>query len=217
MNTKGNFSPFYVSMAFLGAIGFAGLFLLSPRPSTASADQTPNLAGTWKLNKDKSDNPRQKMQEAMASAGGGQSGGGYGQGGGYRQRGGGGQAGPRGNMMDEFTQLTIVQNGSDIKITGVSGRTLAVLPADTNANSNSGSNSNSDTNSADQPAPPPPTVHWQDNQLIAEMEGRRGGKTTRTYELSPDGKELYVTTRMENPRFSQPVTFRFVYDPAKSN
>jgi hypothetical protein len=216
MNTKGNFSRFSAAITFMGALTFAGLFLLAPRPSTASADQnqTPNLAGTWKLNKDKSDNPRQKMQEAMANAGGGQSGGGYGQGGGYRERGGGGQAGPRGNMMDEFTQLTIVQNGSDIKITGVSGRTLAVLPADTNANSNSGSSS--DPNSADQPVPPA-TVHWQDNQLIAAMEGRRGGKTTRTYELSPDGKELYVTTRMENPRFSQPVTYRFVYDPVKSN
>jgi hypothetical protein len=211
MNTNANFTRFSVPVTVLGALTFAGLLSFAPRPSTASADQTPNLAGTWKLNTDKSDNPRQKMQEAMANAGGGQSGGGY------RQRGGGGQAGPRGNMMDEFTQLTIVQNGSDIKITGVSGRTLAVLPADKNANSNSGSNSNSDANSADQPAPTPPAVHWQDNQLIAEMEGRRGGKTTRTYELSPDGKELYVTTRMENPRFSQPVTFRFVYDPAKSN
>jgi hypothetical protein len=44
----------------------------------------------------------------------------------------------------------------------------------------------------------------------------RGGNTTRTYEFSPDGKQLRVTTRMENPRFNQPVTIRFVYDGVKA-
>ncbi|MFZ3244487.1 MAG: hypothetical protein WA185_05375 [Candidatus Acidiferrales bacterium] len=199
-------------VALCAALVIAGALLWpSASPAAAAADQPPNLAGTWKLNKDKSDNPREKMQQAMGNSGGMQGGGG----GGYGQRrgGGGGEGGPRGNMMDEFTQLTIVQTGSNIKVTGASGRILAVLPADTGSNSDT---SNADSNANGQYAPPPPTVHWQDTQLIAELQGRRG-KTTRTYELSPDGKQLYVTTRMENPRFSQPVTYRFVYDPVKSN
>ncbi|MGB6876331.1 MAG: hypothetical protein WBD87_09895 [Candidatus Acidiferrales bacterium] len=195
--------------AFFAAFILMGVLLWPvASPVAAAADQTPNLAGTWKLNKDKSDNPRQKMQEAMGNSQGGQGGGG-----GYGQRG-GGQGGQRGNMMDEFNQLTVVQTGSVIKVTGSSGRTLAVLPADTSSNSDA--NSSEDSNTNGRYAQPAPTVHWQDNQLIAETQSRRG-KTTRTYELSPDGKQLYVTTRMENPRFSQPVTYRLVYDPVKSN
>jgi hypothetical protein len=51
---------------------------------------------------------------------------------------------------------------------------------------------------------------------VAVTPGRRQGSTTRTYELSPDGKQLYVTTKIDNPRFKSPVTFRLVYDPAQS-
>jgi hypothetical protein len=192
------------------AVPFAALLLtiglLWPGAGLAAtaADQIPNLAGTWKLNQDKSDNPRQKMQEAMGNSGNRQGGGGYGR---PREQGAGGRS-----MMNEFSQLTIVQSGSDIKVTGESGRTLAVLPADTNSNSDSSAS----PDNGGQFTPPPPTVHWQGSQLIAETTMRRG-KTTRTYELSPDGKELYLTTRMENPRFSQPVTYRLVYDLVKSN
>ncbi|MGC1108189.1 MAG: hypothetical protein WA876_16790 [Candidatus Acidiferrales bacterium] len=210
MNIKEISKRYSGPAAFFAAFILMGVLLWPVvSPVTAAADQTTNLAGTWKLNKDKSDNPRQKMREAMGNSQGGQGGGG-----GYGQRG-GGHGGPRGNMMDEFNQLTIVQTGSDVKVTGSSGRTLAVLPADTSSNPDA--NSNADSNANGQYAPPAPTVHWQDNQLIAEVQGRRGGKTTRTYELSPDGKQLYVTTRMENQRFSQPVTYRLVYDPVKSN
>ena len=31
-----------------------------------------------------------------------------------------------------------------------------------------------------------------------------------------DRKQLYVTTKIENPRLKNPVTFRLVYDPAPS-
>jgi hypothetical protein len=208
MNIKNTCKRLSGPAVLLAALTLAGGLLLPVAGSMAApADQPPNLGGTWKLNKDKSDNPRQKMQEAMGNLGGMQGGGGTrGGGGGWAQRGRQG----RGDRND-FSQLTIAQNGSDIKVTGESGRTLAALPADTNADANADANSN------DQYTPPTPTVHWQNTQLIAEMDGRRGGKTTRTYELSPDGKELYVTTTIDNPHFNQPVTYRLVYDPVKSN
>lgn len=207
MNINSAYRRVSPAAVLLAAVMLAGgVSLATPSSMASPSDQSPNLSGTWKLNRDKSDNPRQKMQEAMGTSGGMQSGSMRG-GGGWAQR--GGRQG-RGGMND-FSQLTIVQNSSDIKVTGESGRTLAVLPPDANANANS------DANSGGQYAPPIPAVHWQNAQLIAEMDGRGGGKTTRTYELSPDGKELYVTTTINNPRFSQPVTYRLVYDPAKSN
>jgi hypothetical protein len=184
-----------------------GLLLPAASPMAAPTDQPPNLGGTWKLNKDKSDDPRQKLQEAMGDSGGMQGGGMRGGGGGWAQRGGRRRQGE----ANDLSQLTIVQNGSDIKVTGESGRTLAALPTDTNTDTKADASSN------DQYTPPTPTVHWQNTQLVTEMDGRRGGKTTRTYELSPDGKELYVTTTINNPRFNQPVTYRLVYDPVKNN
>lgn len=215
MNIKNTCRRLSLSAILLAALMLAGN-LLPPVASSmaAPADQPPNLGGTWKLNKDKSDNPRQKMQEAMGNSGGMQGGGSMrGGGGGWAQR--NGRQG-RGEMND-VSQLTVVQNGSDIKVTGESGRTFAVLPADTNASANANGHTDANSDSDNQYTPPAPTVHWQNTRLIAETDGRRGGKTTRTYELSPDGKELYVTTTIENPRFSQPVTYRLVYDPAKSN
>jgi hypothetical protein len=54
-------------------------------------------------------------------------------------------------------------------------------------------------------------------QLVSVQPGRRQGSTTRTYELSPDGRQLFVTTKIDNPRFDSPVTFRLVYDPAQAS
>ena len=59
------------------------------------------------------------------------------------------------------------------------------------------------------------TSRWQDGQLTVVSQGPRG-KSTRTYSLSADGKQLYVTTTMENERLKEPVTYRLVYDPAAS-
>jgi hypothetical protein len=157
-------------------------------PANASrANATPDLAGTWKLNQEQSDNPQEEMQEA-----GGFSGRGGGLGG--RRRGGG-----KGGMMSGLSQLKIEQSGSSIKITNADGREIAQY-----------SSSGSSTDTA-------PAAEWHGAQLVSTREGRRGGSTTRTFELSPDGKQLYMTTKINNPRLQQPVSIRFAYDPAKSS
>ena len=159
---------------------------------TASASQasTPNLGGTWKLNQDQSDNPQEKMQQAGGSGG---RGGGMG-----RRR---GANGGGGGMMSGLSQLKVEQSGPSIKITNASGREIAQY-------SNSGSSSDSSGTV--------PSAEWHGAQLVSTTEGRRGGSVTRTFDLSPDGKQLYMTTKIDNPRLQQPVSIRFVYDPAKS-
>jgi hypothetical protein len=211
----------------------------SDSPSSSSNSQAapqigghPSLAGNWTLNKDQSDDPREKMREAMGggsgggrggNGGGNGGGGGFGNGGGGRRGGGGGGRG-QGDMLADFSQLTIVQTATSAKVTGSSGRLLAIYDSsNTSAPANSAGAANSSNDSSDsgdsgrggrQMEPAPAT--WQGAQLVAVTEGRRGGSTSRTYELSPDGKQLYVTTKMDNPRFQQPVTFRFVYDAASA-
>jgi hypothetical protein len=191
----------------------SGAATKAPAPQTQSA-ANPNLAGQWKLNKDQSDDPRQKMQQAMGGngQGGGRSPGG--EGGGGRRGGGQGQGGGQGGgMMNDLAQLTIVQTDTSVKVTNASGRVLAAYPEDTQAAKPSSNGGNADD---DVREPAPPVAKWQGSQLVTTMQGRRGGSTTRTYELSSDGKQLIVTTKMQNPRFTQPVTFRLVYDPAKA-
>jgi hypothetical protein len=181
----------------------------------------PSLAGNWTLNNDQSDDPRAKMREAMGGGSGGGRGGGYGGGGGRRGAGGRGQGG----MLADYSQLTIAQTPTSAKITGSSGHVLATYDSsNTSASPNSGNAANSNDSSNDSGGNDrggremePAAATWQGNHLVAVTQGRRGGSTTRTYELSPDGKQLYVTTKMNNPRFQQPVTFRFVYDAASSN
>jgi hypothetical protein len=158
--------------------------------SSASQSSAPNLGGTWKLNKDQSDNPQEKIQEAGGFGG---RGGGMGRG----RRGGG-----NGGMMSGLSQLKIEQSGSSIKIANADGREIAQYPSSGSSSGSSGAT---------------PAAEWHGAQLVSTTEGRRGGSVTRTFELSPDGKQLYVTTKIENPRLQQPVSIRFVYDPAKSS
>ncbi|MFY9731694.1 MAG: hypothetical protein WB723_09610 [Candidatus Acidiferrales bacterium] len=206
--TLGNARLAWSLLAILGAavvFSFAGAAAKEVSALVAIQDataNTPKLAGHWQLNKDQSDDVRQKMQAARGDSGGGQGEGGYG---GSRGQGGHEGAGraQRAGMMDELQTLTIEQTGSNVKITGKSGRVLAEYPS---------SYSSAEKNSAPEgEGQRTTTSQWQNGQLVAVTQSPRG-KSTRTYGLSPDGKQLYLTTKMENERFKEPVTYRLVYD-----
>ena len=192
------------------------MIALPPVGSIARAADNPNLAGSWKLNQDQSDNPREKMREAMGNAG--QEGQGGGPGGGNR---GGRGCGRGGNVFQNQSQLIIEQTSQSVKVSGASGDLIAQTSANSNTNNqgNSAQSSNSDQSNGQRfrgRRRGPQIAQWKDNQLAVGNSGPIGGKTTRTYSLSPDGKQLYVNTEMQNPRFDQPVTFRLVYDSVKS-
>jgi hypothetical protein len=242
------------------AVSTAMAIFLSCSVEALRADW-PNLAGTWKLNEKKSDDVRAKMMEARrnqnpdqsqgADAGGPGGGGpdanggpgegpgggpgngsdangGPGDGGQRGMRGGGGRGGTRA----DFSKLTIEQTATTAKVSGASGRVLAVLGPDAAANASPDNSAaapahvaspedmpaNSDAGPRPRRGPPPPAVaHWNGNQLVSESQSPRGGKMTRTYELSPDGKELFVNTKLQNPNLSEPISYRQVYDRAKAN
>ena len=232
-------ATFAIALALSAGSAFAQA-PAGPLPSAAPADQPPpkakprtpaeiggkpNLSGAWTLNKDDSDDPREKMQQAGNSggqrrggwsAGGGMGGGGWGGMGGGRRGGGssgsrgqGSSDGERGGMMNDLSRITIEQTATSAKVTDESGRVLALYSSDDSSHANS-PNGSSNSESA------PPVAQWKDTQLVVVTPGRREGSITRTFELSPDGKQLYVTTKIQNPRFKQTVTFRLVYDPTPS-
>lgn len=199
-------------------------------PPEPDRDSKNGFAGTWKLNRDQSDDPRQKLEQASNGGGGGWGQGPSGGGGGWGRPGGwGGWGGPgtgggggwnRGGSpfpddgaldMSDFSQLTIEQSGSAAKVTGSTGRVLAQYVAD-----NGGAKSDKNASKKNKDNSSTPAAHWQGDELVTTVNGPRGTKTTRIYELSPNGKQLYVTTRLDNPRLNQTVNIRFVYDPARS-
>jgi hypothetical protein len=178
----------------------------APAQPASTPSAMPNLAGTWKLNEKESDDPREKMREAMGGNGPGGDSGGALQGRQGRRSGRGGGGG----MMAQFSQLTIDQTDKSVNVTNASGRVIATTEPPKKEDQND------QDNSGGMRRFPPATAKWQGAQLVATSEGFGGGTTTRTFELSPDGKQLYVTTKIENERFSQPVTYRLVFDPGKA-
>jgi hypothetical protein len=192
-------------LAILGAVllfSFARAAAKEVSALTALQDaaaNTPKLAGHWQLNKDQSDDVHQKMQAARGDSSGG--------GGGRGQGGRNGEGRDRGaGMMDELQTLAIEQTGSNVKVTGKSGRVLAQYPTDAGAQKNAGEQGEVERTT---------TSQWQNGQLTVVTQSPRG-KSTRTYSLSPDGKQLYLITKMESERFKEPVTFRLVYDPVSA-
>ena len=57
---------------------------------------------------------------------------------------------------------------------------------------------------------------WEGGAFIAESKLNHSEKLTETFRVSEDGKQLYVTTRFEDPSLSGPVSIRRVYDVGKA-
>ncbi|HEY6333723.1 MAG TPA: hypothetical protein VI756_30680 [Blastocatellia bacterium] len=60
------------------------------------------------------------------------------------------------------------------------------------------------------------TAKWNGKKLVVAIKNDRG-TITETYELESGGKELKVTTKVENTRLGRSVTVKRVYDQAKAD
>jgi hypothetical protein len=59
-------------------------------------------------------------------------------------------------------------------------------------------------------------AHWDGNRLVTDEKTPRGGKMSRTYELSYDGTQMYETVRVTRGRSNSQVSIRYVYDQAEA-
>ena len=55
-------------------------------------------------------------------------------------------------------------------------------------------------------------ARWDGARLVTDEKNPRGGKMSRTYELSYDGTQLYETLHMTVGRSNTPLVIRYVYD-----
>jgi hypothetical protein len=172
----------------------ASPFAYTRAVSNTSANETvPNLAGTWQINRDKSDDPQNKLREARS-----------------RSHGGGLLGSSRGNMetvrtkMEERMRsaevLEIIQDDSELTVNETGDDRLVHTET-----------FYTDGRKSDQ-GYLETIAKWHGNKFVVETKLERGGKLTRTYELQAGSRELHVTLRIENERTPQAISIRSVYD-----
>jgi hypothetical protein len=176
-----------------------------------------NLAGTWKLNVDDSDDPRKKLQQARGGGrgqggaqGGGRprggiGGGGWPGGGGYGgRRGGGGESDEDRQKMQLFLQpaqqLNIYQKDPQIDIRDDSDRNItAFTDARKVEKSKDASNQQFD-------------AKWDEYRLVMEGKDPRGNKYERSYEVLEGNQQLRETLFLKVGRNNTEVSIRYIYD-----
>jgi len=200
-----------------------------PLPGTAAQDsasapaaKTPapnlprikNLAGTWRLNTDDSDDPRKKLQQARGGGrgqGGGRSGGGMAGGwpgmgghggyGGHRQ---GGEGDEERQKMLLFLQpaqqLHIAQKEPEIDINDDSDRKFTVFT------------DGRKVEKSKDPGTQQFAAKWDDYRLIMEGKDPRGSKYQRSYEVLEGNQQLRETFFLKVGRNNTEISIRYVYD-----
>jgi len=181
------------------------------------ATDLPNFSGKWKLNKNLSDDPQKKLQEAGSGSGGrgGRGGGGWGghrsrstqsdQGSGSDGSSGGTAARPNFEAMNHAMEsLKIEHHEPELHVTDADGHESVFY---TDGRKTEEERSFGGTTKIH--------AEWKDGHLVAVVAPERGPKTTNTYAVARDSSQLILTTRLERGRGAPPVEIRRVYDAVK--
>lgn len=189
----------------------------TPRPQVQKPAVQPrtSIFGEWQLNREDSDDPQRKMEEARSSR---QSSGGYGGGprigypggglGGYggRRMGQQGESDEERQKMQELLnpgrQLTVTEasKNAEVDLTDDQQRKRALFTDGRKLQKSKDANYQEIA------------ARWNGKQLATDEKSPRGNKMSRTYELSYDGTQLYETLHMTLGRSNTPFIVRFVYD-----
>jgi len=60
-------------------------------------------------------------------------------------------------------------------------------------------------------------AHWNRSELVSDEKSPLGGKMSRTFALSQDGRKFFETLHIDNGRSKTPLVIRYVYDVASSD
>ena len=204
---------------------------LTAAQEISASEEAPSFNGIWERNPDESDDPREKMQEAMGQGGqegqegqegmsgccGGKGGGGFGGGGGRPQGGKGGRGGGRGGGSEKMQAMR-----ETMKEAMRAAQTLEISLTDTEFRVVDGSENvhiyylDGEKHKRQTPGGVElATIAKKRGDQIIIEEKADSAKFTRTFALAPDGRVMVVTVRLENDRFKRPVVIRSVYDPLR--
>jgi hypothetical protein len=186
-----------------------------PQPSAVDVKPRTSILGGWKLNRDESDDPRQKMQQARPNGGGNRGGGvrmgipgmGGGPYGGHR---GAGQNGENEQERERMQALIAAANSMTLAQREPKDPEVDLVE-DQNRTTLFFTDGRKLEKSKD-PNNQQVAAHWDGNRLVTDEKNPRGGKLSRTYELSYDGRQLYETVDFTMGRSNSPISIRYVYD-----
>ena len=129
------------------------------------------ILGAWTLNRDESDEERQKMQE----------------------------------LLRPPAAMTLSITGAEVDLKDDHDRKRAFM---TDGRKLQKSKDNNYQEIA---------AKWDGNRLVTDEKNPRGGKMSRTFELSADGRQLYETLNLKLGRSNTETAIRYVYDiPAQT-
>ncbi len=192
-------------------------------PSTANpqnqqrAETRTSILGQWKLNRDESDDPRKKMEDARTSRGSGSGGGSGVRIGGFPMGGHGGYGGNRGGESNEEQQRTqsVIAPANSLTLAQKDPKNPEV---DLTDDLNRKRSLFTDGRKLEKPDSKDDSfqeiaARWDGSRLVTDEKSPHGGKMSRTFELSYDGAQLYETIRLTMGRSNTPLDIRYVYDP----
>jgi len=188
-----------------------------PTPPPVKITPRKNILGSWRLNRDESDDPRQKSNQRKVNNpnSGGYGGPHVGWPGGV---GGPGMGGPRPNgtqkdtdedkeryreLIDPSVRLRMERKSATdpvLTMFGDQGRKTIFY---------------TDGHKPDAPSSVGTDLveaRWDGEKLVSESQLPKKGSMRRTYEISSDGLQLYEEVQLVIGKDKNPSTFRFVYD-----
>ena len=180
-------------------------------PAAKPVEQPPlppprqTILGAWVLNRDESDDPRNRMRDSEEQGGYGRRRPGGGPGGsGAGRVGYGGESESERRKMHEFlsppTNMELSMTGAEVDLKDDHDRKRAFMTDGRKLQKSK------DDNYMEIAA------KWDSNRLVTDEKNPSGGRMSRTFELSPDGRQLYETLNLKLGRNNYETSIRFVYD-----
>jgi hypothetical protein len=198
----------------------AGPMTSVPQPAPGAAAKAPEppplppprqtILGAWKLNRDESDDMRNHPQDSDKGGYNGRRGGV-----GFPGGGGGGHGGPRGGMggeSDEQRQkmhellsppatIALSMTGAEVDLKDDHDRKRAFMTDGRKLQKSKDDNYQEIA------------AKWDGNRLVTDEKSPRGGKMNRSFELSPDGRQLFENIHIEGSgRNSHTLEVHYVYE-----
>lgn len=195
-----------------------------PEPPHSSSDPIPavpkppevkprkNIMGAWKLNRDESDDGHRKLEQTRES--GGRSSGNPRVGIGWPGMGGGGRRTPQDETADEDAGMQeLLSPPSRVTLSEKMERDKEVDLADDHGRKRAFFTDGRKLQKSKDDRYEEIAARWDGERLITDEKSPRGKKISRSFELSPDGLQLWEEVRLIVGRNNRPVTIRYVYDP----
>jgi len=189
-----------------------------PPPKRPELPPRKSIMGTWRINKDESDDGRRKLQHAKDADNTNRGNGPYGSSGprvggpwpgGYPGSGGGY---PRDNSSDYDQMGDIVNPPREIKFVQRQSDDPEVELFDDRDHRRMFYTDGRKLQKSKGPDYEEIAAKWDGTKLVTDEKGAHNGKITRTFEVSPDGKQLIETVHVSDSKGNHPATVTYVYD-----